>query len=166
MSQFRVEKRRAEADVTLATGATVRGSFFLSGSAAHHAGPERIGDLLNAEIGFFPFEVGSGEGDTLLINRAHVIAVRLLDRTDEPQLDPGYDVATARRVKMLFTTGTTLVGTVRVYRPEGRDRLSDYARSTDVFRYLESSEGTFIVNSAHIVNLCELEREASAERRA
>jgi hypothetical protein len=156
MSQFRVEKHRAQADVTLATGATVRGTFFLADSSARHTGPERIGDLLNAESGFFPFETSSGEAGTLLINRAHVIAVRLPDRSDEPQLDPGYDVATARRVAILLTTGTTLVGTVRVYRPQGRDRLSDYARSSDAFRYLESSEGTFIVNSAHVVNLCEL----------
>jgi len=157
MSQFRVEKRRAEADVTLATGATVRGAFFLAGSAARHTGPERIGDLLNAESGFFPFETGAGDAGTLLINRAHVIVVKLLDRADEPQLDPGYDIATARRVSLLLTNGTTLVGTVRVYRPEGRDRLSDYARSTETFRYLENREGTFIVNIAHIVNLCELD---------
>ena len=156
MSQFHVEKWRAEADVTLATGATIRGAFFLAGSAARHDGPERIGDLLNAESGFFPFETGSGTGRTLLINRAHVIVVKLLDRADEPQRDPGYDLATARRVSLLLTTGTTLAGTVRVYCPEGRDRLSDYARSTEVFRYLETHEGTFIVNSAHVVNLCEL----------
>lgn len=156
MSQFRVEKRRAEADVTLATGATVRGAFFLAGSAARHTGPERVGDLLNAETGFFPFETGADRG-TLLINRAHVIVVKLLDRADEPRLDPGYDIATERRVSLLLTTGTTLAGTVRVYRPEGRDRLSDYARSNEIFRYLESREGTFIVNIAHIVNLRELD---------
>jgi len=28
MSQFRIEKRRAEAEITLATGKTVRGAFF------------------------------------------------------------------------------------------------------------------------------------------
>ena len=158
MSQFRVEKRRAEADLTLATGATVRGAFFLAGSSATHAGPERIGDVLNAESGFFPFETGPTDADTLLINRAHVIAVRLLDdKSDEPRRDPGYDVATPRRVAMLLTDGSTLVGTVRVYRPQGRDRLSDYARSPETFRYLEGAQATYLVNSAHNVNLSELE---------
>lgn len=156
MSQFRVEKRRADAEVTLATGTTVRGAFFLAGSSASHAGPERVADLLNAEPGFLPFETAGGDAETLLLNRAHVIAVRLLERADEPQLDPGYAVATPRRVSMLLTSGETLIGSVRVYRPRGRDRLSDYARSTEVFRYLESGEDTFIVNTAHIVNLCEL----------
>jgi hypothetical protein len=156
MSQFRVEKRRAEAEVTLATGATVRGSFFLAGSSAGHVGPERIADLLNAEIGFFPFEpAGSGASDTVLINRAHVVSVRLLDRGSEPQLDPGYVVATERHVAMLLSTGVRIAGAVRVYRPEGRDRLSDYTRSSDMFRYLENGDGTFVVNSAHIVELRE-----------
>ena len=156
MSQFRVEKHRAGAEVALATGATVRGTFFLAGSSATHTGPERVADLLNAESGFFPFETAGGDADTILINRAHVIAVRLLERTDDPRLDPGYPLATERHVAMLLSNGTSLVGSVRVYRPQGRDRLSDYARSTETFRYVENDEGTFVVNSAHIVNLSEI----------
>jgi len=156
MSQFRVEKRRAEAEVTLATGASVRGSFFLAGSSAGHVGPERVADLLNAETGFFPFvPAGADDSETVMINRAHVVSVRLLERNSEPQLDPGYLVATERRVAMLLSTGARIIGAVRVYRPQGRDRLSDYARSTDTFRYVENRDGTFVVNSAHIVELRE-----------
>ena len=156
MSQFRVEKRRAEAEVMLANGASVRGSFFLAGSSAGHVGPERVADLLNAENGFFPFApAGTGVGETVMINRAHVVSVRLLDRNGEPQLDSGYVLATERRVAMLLSTGMRIIGAVRVYRPEGRDRLSDYARSTDAFRYIENGDGTFVVNSAHIVELWE-----------
>ena len=53
---FWVEKRREAADVTLVTGATLAGVFFLAGSSQLHAGPERVGDVLNFEPGFFPFE--------------------------------------------------------------------------------------------------------------
>jgi len=156
MSQFRVEKRRVEAELTLSSGHSVRGIFFLAGSCSRHAGPERIADLLNAQDGFFPFETAADRAGTLLVNRAHVIAVRLLEQTNEPQLDPGYAVAPERRVIILLSNGTTLSGSVRVYRPEGRDRLSDYAQSPDAFRYLESAAGTFVVNRAHIVNLKEI----------
>lgn len=156
MSQFRVEKHRAEAELTLAGGATVHGWFFLASSTAHHLGPERIADLLNAEAGFFPFSpAGATEDDTVLVNRAHVILVKLLERTDEPQVDPGYAVATERHVVMHLSNGATLGGAVRVYRPIGRDRLSDYARLPEVFRYVESADGVFVVNSAHIVDLRE-----------
>ena len=43
----------------------------------------------------------------------------------------------------------------RVYRPSGRDRLSDYARGPEIFRYVETADGTVIVNADHIVELRE-----------
>jgi hypothetical protein len=159
MSEFRVAKRRAGAELTLSTGAAVHGCFFLSGSSASHAGPERVADLLNGEIGFFPFELtptGADASTTVLVNRTQVLMVRLVEQTAEAQLDPGYDVATARRVRILLSNGSTVSGSVRVYRPTGRDRLSDYARSSDAFRYVESNDATYIVNSTHIVELMEI----------
>jgi hypothetical protein len=156
-SEYRVEKRRAEAALTLTTGATVRGCFFLAGARASHGGPERVADLLNAEAGFFPFEMTVASGAcTVLYNRAHLVVVTLLENTIEAQLDPGYPLATEREVQMLLSTGETVEGRVRVYRPTGRDRLSDYARIADAFRYVETDEATLIVNSAHIVELREI----------
>ena len=155
MSDYRVEKRRAGAELTLTTGLKVRGSFFLAGSSATHFGPERIADLLNGETGFFPFAVEGRGPDTALYNRAQLVSVRLLESTGEAKLDPGYELATERHVAMLLANGESICGAVRVYRPVGRDRLSDYARATDVFRYIETPGATFIVNSAHIVELKE-----------
>ena len=157
MSEFRVEKQRAEAELTLSSGGLLQGWFFLSGSSATHAGPERVADVLNSESGFFPFQVPAGATpDTVLINRPQVISVRLLEQTTEAQRDPGYEVATVRHVEMLLSNGEMLSGTIRVYRPHGRDRLSDYARSNDLFRYVENDEGTVVVNFAHIVQLREI----------
>jgi hypothetical protein len=156
MSQFRVEKRRAHAELTFATGQTLRGSFFLASSTPTQVGPERIADLLNANLGFFPFDaVGDSDHGTILVNRAHVVAVRVLEPFAEAQVDPGYEVATERRVVMTLANGTRLEGSVRVYCPQGRDRLSDWARSVEAFRYLETADTTFIVNTAHIVEVRE-----------
>lgn len=157
MSEFRVEKRRAEAVLTLTTGAAVRGSFFLAGSRASQGGPERVADLLNGETGFFPFELNADSAPyTVLYNRSQLVLVTLLDDTVEAQLDPGYSVATERRVRILLSNGDSIEGNVRVYRPTGRDRLSDYARLPDPFRYVETPGATVIVNSAHIVELREI----------
>jgi len=159
VSVYRVEKRRTAAALTLTTGATVRGCFFLAGERAN-GGPERVADLLNAEPGFFPFEVASDcAARTSLFNRTHLVLVTLLENTIEAQLDPGYDVATERHVRMRLSNGETVEGRVRVYRPAEHDRLSDYARLNDAFRYIESERATFIVNSAHIVELRETETE-------
>ena len=156
VSEFRIEKRRAEAALTLTTGSTVTGWFFLSGSSASHSGPERVLDLLNAEAGFFPFELKAGSApSTVLYNRAHLLLVTLLDEIVEAQLDAGYSLARERAIRMLMSNGHAVVGRVRVYRPSGRDRLSDYARLPEPFRYVETKGATIIVNSAHIVELRE-----------
>ena len=55
-----------------------------------------------------------------------------------------------------MSTRAVLRGTVRVYRAEGRDRLSDYARTPPVFRYVENEDGTYVVNTHHIVELAEI----------
>jgi hypothetical protein len=159
VSEFRIEKRRTEAALTLTTGMTVRGCFFLSESHASHSGPERVADLLNAEDGFFPFELnGGGPPHTVLYNRSQIVVVTLLADTIEARLDPGYAVATERAVRIVLSSGQTVQGRVRVYCPSGRDRLSDYARQAETFRYIETKGATVIVNSAHIVEL----RETSA----
>jgi len=154
-SEFRFEKRRAEAVVTVTGAEPVRGCFFtVSGTTHYHAG-ERIGDLLNAEAGFFPFEMQTdARPRTMLLNRAHVVSVEIFD--DEARRDPGYAVAPRRDVSVLLSNGQRISGAIRVYRPEGRDRLSDWTRQPEPFRYLETSESTLIINAAHIVAVTEV----------
>ena len=74
MSEFRVEKRRAEAVLTLTTAATVRGAFFFAGSRPTQAGLERVADLLNGDTGFFPFALHADA--TVIVNCAHIVRLR------------------------------------------------------------------------------------------
>ena len=140
--------------MTLAPGTSVSGCFFVAAHTAHRAGAERIGDLLNEQTGFFPFE--HRDGTTVLYNRAHLVAVSLEPGVNEAECDPGYEVATHRYVGMLLSTGMRVKGKVAVYAAPGRDRLSDYARSPQAFRYVVTQKNTLIVNAAHIVELTEL----------
>jgi hypothetical protein len=154
-SEFRIEKRRTDAVVTLVTNETVHGCLFTAAGSAHGTGAERIGDLLNSEPGFFPFEIyGAAANSTVQYNRSHVIAVRVLD--DEARRDAGYAVARSQAVSILLTNGQRIEGDVRVYRPEGRTRTSDWTHQPEVFRYVEAQDGTYIVNSAHIVAVTEV----------
>lgn len=155
LSEFRVEKSRAEATLTLSSGASVRGCFFVAGSSRTHAGPERVKDVLNGEPGFFPFEVtGAAGSSAILYNREHLVMVKLGDR-DEARGEPGYDVATVRIVTVLLSNGTRLRGAVRIHRPQGRDRLSDFARAAETFRYLEAEGATYLFNVRHVLELAE-----------
>lgn len=153
MSEFRIEKRREAAELTLVTGATITGFVFLAGASHLHSGPERVGDVINIDDGFFPFERGT---ETMLVNRAHVLKVTLTPQMIETQLEAGYDVATRRTVKMLLTTGEEMTGHIVIHRPPGHDRLSDYAHLEERFRYVELPDRTVLINSAHIVALTEV----------
>jgi hypothetical protein len=153
MSELRFEKIRVPAELRLTLGPPVAGTFFVAGSAFDHDGPERVGDLLNARKGFFPFQ--RTDGQTAQYNRAQVIVVTLGEGIREAEADPGYAVAPRRRVAMLLSNGDRLTGTVPIYRPPGRDRLSDYAQTSEPFRYLVTPERTLLVNASHIVELSE-----------
>jgi hypothetical protein len=153
-SEYRFEKRRVEAVLSLATGERVKGCFFTAAGSPRHDGAELIGDLLNSEPGFFPFEIhAEGMARTVLYNRVQVMTVQLFD--DEARQDPGYEVATRRSVSILLSNHQRVDGAIRVYRPEGHERVSDWTRQPEVFRYVETPDETLIVNAVHIVSVTE-----------
>jgi hypothetical protein len=152
-----MDKRRIEAMLTLTTGRTVRGSFFLSDVTMLGDGPERPDDLLNSTPGFFPFERVDGEHrGVVLYNRDHVAQVTLFGQ--EAREVPGYEVARVRHVALILSTGERVSGDVRVYAPEGRNRVSDWSHEAAAFRYLETTHGTLLINIHHVVEIIELER--------
>ena len=154
-SEFRVEKERIDAIITLSNGDSTQGHFFVAQGSAYSSGPERVGELLNAEPGFFPFELRDPRAHrTVLYNRREVIMVALAE--NEASRVPGYDVATERFVSVLLSNGERVTGAVRVYRPEGRDRVSDWARGADIFRYIEAGGTTLLVNIAHVIEISEV----------
>jgi hypothetical protein len=155
LSEFRVEKTRTGATITLSNGSVVRGWFFVASTGQTHSGPEPIKDILNAEHGFVPFKVETAGGARdVLYNPDHVVVVAL-SGSDEAQRDPGYDVATRRVVSMLLSNGQRLRGTISVYRPKGRDRVSDFARTPGRFKYLVQENITLLINVTHVVELVE-----------
>lgn len=154
-SEYKVEKEPIHAIITLANGESSPGCFFVSPASAHYNGPERIGELLNADSGLFPFGLEDTAGPrTVLYNRRHIVMVAIAD--DEARRDADYNVATARMVSLLMSSGQRLTGVVRVYRPKGHTRLSDWARQSDTFRYVETGEMTLLVNIAHVVEVHEV----------
>lgn len=155
-SPFRMDKRRVEAMLSLTTGRTVRGSFFLADTTVLGDGPERVDDLLNNTAGFFPFErVDSDHRCVVLYNRAHVAQVTLFGA--EAGEVPGYEVARVRHVALILSNGERVSGHIRVYLPEGRNRVSDWSHEPAPFRYLETEHGTLLININHVVEIIELE---------
>jgi hypothetical protein len=156
VSEYRVQKRRVEATLTLTTGQSVRGHFFLGETSMSGEGPERVDDLLNGAHGFLPFERLDDGPPRIVLYNAALVAVVALNRNEAREV-PGYEVARVRRVALLLSTGAQVVGAIRVYLPPANDRVSDWARDPGVFRYLETPSGTLLVNIHHVAEVVELE---------
>ena len=156
MSEFRIDKERRSATLTLSDGRLVSGSFFVAGSSLAHNGPERVKDVLNGESAFFPFEVRrEGAVQSGLYNRDQVVVVSLA--SDEAHSEAAYEVAKRQSVSIQLSTGGRVSGLVRVYCPRGHDRLSDYTRANETFRYVETSDALLIVNFRYVLELIEVE---------
>ena len=153
MSQFRVEKDHVAASLVLSTGTTRLGCFFVVSSLTTHDGPERVGDLLNSESGFFPFK--HDDGTIAQYNRAHLVMLTLPAGVAEDELGSEYSVALRRDVSLVLSTGAVVEGTVLVSGPVGHERLSDYVRSAKQFWYVLTTRGAVVVNKNYIVELVE-----------
>jgi hypothetical protein len=90
----------------------------------------------------------------VLFHRDHVVTASLADQ--EASEEPGYAFAKPRTVSLLLPSGHRLDGIVRIYRPQGRDRLSDWAHHGERFRYIETATATVIVNVDHVLEAREL----------
>ena len=87
-SRFRIDKAKADALISLTYGNPLRGCFFVAHASARLVGPEPVGELLNGETDFFPFELHDAAGiRAVLLNRRHVVTVALAD--NEAQRQPG-----------------------------------------------------------------------------
>jgi hypothetical protein len=150
--EFRFEKHQVPASQVLSTGAMRHGCFFVVRSLTH-GGAERVGDLLNSALGFFPFQ--HDDGTAAQYNRAQLVMVRLPVGAGEEEREPGFSVAIRRDVAVTLSTGTIVDGAVLVNGDAGHERLSDYVRASKQFWYVLTGGGTLIVNSSHIVAIVE-----------
>lgn len=165
MSAYQIEKRRTQVRITMATGTSVVANVFLADATPSGRHPERVGDLLNADRGFFPAEVQDPSATRVsLFNRDHVVTVRLEEPELELDLDASYAIAPRRRVAFVLSNGDLLFGEMHVVAPEGHMRVSDFASTAERFRYLDTADGTYVVNLDHVVEIAQSDIEPKEER--
>ncbi len=155
---FRIQKREARATLTLAGGRTVRGAFFLSETAADHAGPERIDEVLNAATRFVPFHVDAdtGRASVILLNRAQIVTVGLPPTEAELVHDSSYELARREPARLVLSNGERVTGEMHIAALSGHARLSDFA-NLHTFLHVEKPHQTVLVNFDHVVELEPLE---------
>lgn len=140
MDEQRIEKENRPVLFELYDGSEIDGEVFLRLYEAHHAGLQKVGDLLNEETRVIPLRTKTG---TLLLNRSRIASAKVraeLEKDDLMTLGKKYTVS----LKMI--RGKEIQGDIFVNLPEGFCRVKDYFNQPVQFFPLIQSEFVIYIN--------------------
>ncbi|PLY01006.1 MAG: hypothetical protein C0623_06340 [Desulfuromonas sp.] len=147
MSEYQVEKQRAEVTIYLTDGEERQGVLFLSPFSSLHSGPQTLVEFLHEEEPFVPF-IRSDDSFRLL-NKRHISHVRY-----QPQESDQPKIGTEVKVSITFINGKELAGTAVLETPEGKGRLLDFLNGKPGYFSLDCGDGEFyLVNPRVIVEI-------------
>ena len=146
MSDYRIEKVRYPAELTLASGDRLQGDIFLQAFARFRAGPEEPLDVLNEPERFLPLELSSGE--LLLVQKQQIAVVA----TALPETDYAAETGIiGMHVDISFVFGETRRGSVFPELRADRPRLVDFLNHTPLhFLPFFTADQLLLVSVAHI----------------
>lgn len=147
MDERKIEKEVRPVLFALSDGSEIEGEVFLRLYEAHHAGLQKVGDLLNEEKRFIPIRTKRG---TLLINRSHIAFAKIqaaLEKDDLMTLGKKCPVS----LKML--QGKEIRGDIFVNLPEGFCRVKDYVNQSVPFFTLIQPEFVIYINQKFVLSV-------------
>jgi hypothetical protein len=150
MEELRVPKRRVPVEIVQPIGPARRVAVFLAEGAAHHAGPERLSDLLNGEVEFLP-AFDEEAGVMTFLNRRSVVLARV---AHEVEADVGDQVTIPieHEVEITLSRGDLLRGVVSYVRPPP-GRLLDFLNEPAPFFRLLERDAAVLVSRHHVARV-------------
>ena len=135
---LRVEKRPEQVDLFMADGVVFEATVFLAQYAMYHSGEQQVLDLLLEDDAFLPAK--AADGSFHLVRKgmiAHICCAVVLEE--------GLDYSD-RQVKISFSGGEVLQGTVKIDMPAHCARLTDYLNAGNEFFPIFCESATYLVN--------------------
>lgn len=149
MSEYQVEKIRAEVTIHLVDGQERSGVLFLSPFSPTRSGPQTLVELLHEPEPFVPF-LRSDKAFKLL-NKKQISHVRYTPGTDDD-----LPIGATIDVEITFINSKTLTGRTVLQTPEGKGRLLDYMNSRPGYFSLDCGDnGHYLVNPRVIVEIAD-----------
>lgn len=120
---LKVEKLSVEVTMIMSGGDELTGTIFLDLHSRHHAGPERMDDVLNSAQRFIPLQLQDGR--MVLLNRERIVTgiCRAQGRDDYEELTK--ELLSDFKVTIRLSDGRTINGAIRTDLPKEHARLSD-----------------------------------------
>ncbi|MCW5827819.1 MAG: hypothetical protein KIT79_00750 [Deltaproteobacteria bacterium] len=148
--EYQVAKRSVPVMVRLTNGNAHKGDFLLAAQAEQHHGAERVKDLLNGSGEMVPL-FSHLHNTPILLNKRHIEMVELTEPDLASDADRDTDFAIHRQALLIMDSGSKLRGDLVVTMPSGHDRTLDFLNRGERFVYLESRDGTKIINLLHVI---------------
>ncbi len=154
MNDFTVPKRRVAVRMELWGGLERTVTLFLAETAMHHAGAERLSDLLNGGAEFVP----ALEAETGTMTFLHSAAVMTACAPAEAESTGAEDVTipVEQEVEVTLADGRVLAGTVGYVLPPGRGRFADHLNDGSPFLRLLTAGTVLLVNKRHVVRVAQV----------
>ncbi|MDC4203864.1 MAG: hypothetical protein MPW14_09555 [Candidatus Manganitrophus sp.] len=140
MDERRIEKENCPVLFELYDGSEIEGEVFLRLYEAHHAGLQKVGDLINEDARVIPLRTSKG---TLLLNRSRIALAKVQAKLE---LDDLMTLGKKYTVNLKMLRGKEIQGDIYVNLPEGFCRVKDYFNQPIQFFPLIQSEFVVYIN--------------------
>jgi hypothetical protein len=137
MAEARLETHIQQVQVQLATGDILDGEVFLQLADIYHAGPQRVGALLNGDDCFLPVRC---DGHVTLINLRQVVSLSV---SADYEADELMTLGKEHEVAVRTAVSDPFSARIYVNLPDGRTRVKDYLNQR--LRFLPFFAGSRII---------------------
>jgi hypothetical protein len=147
VNPLKVEKLPVEVTMIMLGGEELTGTIYLDMHSRHHAGPERMEDVLNSQTRFIPLMLPDGR--MVLLNRLRIITGHCRQRVADEYEEMTRELLTDHAVTIRLSDGRTINGAIRTDLPKEHARLSDLLNHPEDFVRVIDGEIEYFVNRAY-----------------
>ncbi len=157
METFKVPKEQARVSLCVPPHPPEERVLFLSAFAEAHQGSETVSDLLLRPQRFLPMLNGGGAVSLVRKEAIRWLRVEEPGRAEWHYLEEREGTPRAK-VRIEFSAGGDAVeGVVHALTPPGEQRTLDVVNLLEGFLHVETAEGLYLVNLAHVCHVHILE---------
>jgi hypothetical protein len=151
MENLKIPKWRTRVEILAPGGYAFGLAVYLADAASSHSGPERISDLLNGPLDFFPGH-DLDRDQVVFVNRNDCSVVRVL-LDIEADHDEHTSIPTENEVRVVLQSGAEVVGLLTYQRPPDRSRVLDYLNEAPVFFPVLEKDQVALINKQHVARV-------------
>lgn len=144
---LKVEKLPVEVTFIMLGGEELTGTIFLDLHSRHHAGPERMEDIVDSGARFIPILLADKK--VVLLNRQRIITAHCRQRETDEYEEMTRGLLTDIKATIRLSDGRTITGALRTDMPREHARLSDLLNQPSDFVRVVDGEIEYFVNRAY-----------------